>query len=377
MRIGMVISVPIPPCEGIGFYVWNLSRYLIDQGHSIHIITRSQLKHPFREVIEGINVWRPPFVPLYPFHIYIHGIFVKKLIQEQATEFDLLHFHTPLVPSLYTKHPKLVTIHTPMRAESRSIPLDSFLGILVKLQEPVSFRIERRLFSQANRLVAVAQSVAGELKEYGVNPDQVAVLGNAIDSQIFFPSKHRKISANPYFLTVGRIGPRKGLDDLISCAKIVVESHPNVRFLIAGSGPLEKGLKRRIVRENLEDHIILLGHISDRQKLMELYQGATAYVHAAHYEGLPTVILESMACGSPVIATAVSGTLDVINDGQNGLLVPPRSPRKMAATILSLLDNPILGEKLAQAAIQTVQSRFTWKVVGRSYINEYEKLMGQ
>jgi glycosyltransferase involved in cell wall biosynthesis len=121
--------------------------------------------------------------------------------------------------------------------------------------------------------------------------------------------------------------------------------------------------------------VTLLGHIADRAEMRRLYQGAAAYVHAAHYEGLPTVLLEAMACGRPVVTTAVSGALDVVQDGRNGLLVPPHNPQRMADSIVRLLRDPGLGERLGQAAHATIQERYSWQVVSRSYLAQYEALL--
>jgi glycosyltransferase involved in cell wall biosynthesis len=121
--------------------------------------------------------------------------------------------------------------------------------------------------------------------------------------------------------------------------------------------------------------VTLLGHIADRAEMVRIYQGAAAYVHAAHYEGLPTVLLEAMACGRPVVATAVSGALDVLQDGYNGLLVSPRNPQQMADSIVRLLQDPALTERLGKAALATIQERYSWHVVSRSYLAQYEALL--
>jgi glycosyltransferase involved in cell wall biosynthesis len=105
-----------------------------------------------------------------------------------------------------------------------------------------------------------------------------------------------------------------------------------------------------------------------------LYQRAAVFVHPAHYEGLPTVLLEAMACGRPVVATAVSGALDVIQPGENGLLVPPRNPSEMAAAILRLLADPAMAERLGRAARHTVEERYSWEKVGSRYLQLYQQL---
>jgi glycosyltransferase involved in cell wall biosynthesis len=375
MHICMITSAPFPPREGIGFYVWNLSRYLTDQGHQVQIITRGRAGRTSREVVDNITIWRPAFLPTYPFHVHLHSMFVDNLVRELESEVDLFHLHTPLVKWPGTRSPAIVTVHTPMKTDTGAIPVTNLLSWLIKLQAPVSYLLEQRLFQRADKLVAVAQSVAQELRLYGVDPRQISVLGNGVDTTIFSPYQRPDASAEPYVLTAGRLAPRKGLEDLIRCAELVVRQIPNMRFLIAGAGPLEEALRVEIARRKLETQVTLLGHIADRADMLRLYQGAAAYVHAAHYEGLPTVLLEAMACGRPVIATAVSGALDVVQDERNGLLVPPRNPKRMAGSIIRLLQDPGLGERLGMAAYETIQKHYSWHVVSRSYLAQYEALL--
>ena len=177
------------------------------------------------------------------------------------------------------------------------------------------------------------------------------------------------------FLTVGCLAPRKGLEDLLTCVKIVLEKNENIEFWIAGSGPYERRLMMMAKSKGVINYVKFLGHISDRRELVSLYQGAYGYLHPAHYEGLPTVLLEAMACGLPVVATAVAGALDVISDGINGLLVPVCDPERLAEKVITLLDNPQLGDDLGQVAIETIQQRYSWEVVGQNHIAVYKSFV--
>ncbi len=146
MRICMVLSTPLPPREGIGFYVWNLAGYLTRRGHQVHLITRGGAGPTTCEVVDGITVWRPTFLPVYPFHVHLHGLFVNRLLRKLEPELDVLHLHTPLVQLPHTKLPTLVTVHTPMKADTAAVPANNLLGWLVKLQAPVSYLLEQKVF---------------------------------------------------------------------------------------------------------------------------------------------------------------------------------------------------------------------------------------
>jgi glycosyltransferase involved in cell wall biosynthesis len=373
MKICMVASVPLPPQEGLGYYVWNLSRRLTQQGHRVQIITRGGLRGTQHQTCEGIEIWRPTFAPLYPWHVQLHSLFVNRLVAQLEASVDVFHAHSPLPPIIKTRRPILLTVHTPLRADVRSIPLRDIPALLVKLQAPVSYGIEQQLFQQAKCIVAVAASVAHELSDYGLNPNSVEVLGNGVDTAMFAPASAES-EALPYVFAVGRLGLRKGFEDLIECARLVIRQAPDMRFRIAGTGPLEKSLRAQIARAGLSAQVELLGHISDRQQIVRLYQRAAVFVHPAHYEGLPTVLLEAMACGRPVVATAVSGALDVVQPEENGLLVPPHNPAAMAAAILRLLSDPDLATHLGQAARRTVETRYSWDTVSARYSQVYRQL---
>jgi glycosyltransferase involved in cell wall biosynthesis len=376
MRVCLVTSSPLPPEEGVGFYVWNLARKLVQGGHHVQIITRGMPGRTTRERSGDIIIWRPTFAPLYPLHVHIHGLFVNRLVAHLEEQVDVFHVHSPLPPMLRTHRPMLLTVHTPMRTDARGLSVRDFHSLLIKLQSPVSYDIERRLLRSAAQVAAVAHSVAQELKEYGVDPAEVAVLGNGVDTARFAPNGS-EAAHPPYVLAVGRLEQRKGFQDLVEAAQLVCRERPDVQFWIAGKGPMEDALRKAIHEGDLEERVMLLGHVADRERTVKLYQGAALFVHAAHREGLPTVLLEAMACGRPVIATAVSGALDVVVSGENGLLVSPRAPIKMAEAIGRLLSDTPMRDRLGVAARHSVETRFSWDIVGDKYLELYKRLSAE
>lgn len=378
MRICMITSAPMPPAEGVGYYVWNLSRFLMGQGHQVQIITRGQRRMSAYEELEGISIWRPRFYPLYPLHVHLHMLFAQRLVRQLETEVDLFHLHTPLPPPIRSSRPCVVTVHTPMLGEARAIPVRDLRSLAIRLQIPVSACIERRLFTTAGAIIAVAQSVTDELQRYSLLEDQVRVLGNGVDTDIFCLGEQSQsvISDETYVLAAGRLDVRKGLEDLIEAMSHVVSHFPAIRLYIAGAGPIGGQLKAKTEQMGLDHAVRFLGHV-ERADIVELYHGAAVFAHAAHYEGLPTVLLEAMACGKAVVSTSVSGALDVVRDEANGLLVPPRAPEKLAAAICRLLGDAALRTWLGAAARRSIEERFSWQVVGSDYLRCYRALLAE
>jgi glycosyltransferase involved in cell wall biosynthesis len=373
MRIAMLVSVAFPPREGMGFYVWNLSRYLVRQGHTLHIITRGGIKPQPERVVDGITIWRPAFLPVYPYHVHLHGRFVTTLIRRLELELDLIHLHSPLSPAISTALPVIATFHSMVAKDVDKTPVKDFYTLLMKAQAPFSYGIESEIIKRAKAITAVSPPVAEDLHDYPLCPPVIDVSWNGVDVELFKPPE----SDDPkqkLVITVGRLSPGKGLEDLIAAASIVLRKDNEIRFLIVGDGISRSLLQNRVHQNGLERNIQFSGQISKREDLVSLYQKSALFVLPSHHEGLPTVVLEAMACGCPVLATRVGGIPWLIQDGENGCLVPPDNPSLLAEGILNLLADPELSLRLGKQARITIEDRFSWQRIGSWYIEKYKSI---
>jgi glycosyltransferase involved in cell wall biosynthesis len=363
-----------PESGGIGYYVYSLSRKLLERGNEVTVFTRGSATKTKREVVDGIEVFKVSFFPIYPFHIWVHGIFVNTLLKSFESSSTLVHLHTPLSPPIKTSLPIITTVHTCMKFDARYHEIIDPLSLAEKVQSMVaSPHTESEIFRISKSVTTVSLSVAKELKQYGLDSDRITVVGNGVDEKLFSPSRNRK-PVEEYVLYTGVLRARKGLFDLIECAKRVCETRPYTRFLICGNGPFFPRLQEKVLKLGLQERILFLGHVT-REKLVQLYQNATVHVVPSHYEGLPTVLLEAMSSGIPVVATNVGGNSEVISSGVNGLLIPPKSPENMAKAISRLLDDRALRERIGRAARRTIEEHYTWDKIAENVMKCYESML--
>jgi glycosyltransferase involved in cell wall biosynthesis len=244
-------------------------------------------------------------------------------------------------------------------------------SVAVKLQGKISCRIESKLFDISDKITSVASSVSQELGEYGLDPNAVEVIGNGVDEKLFYPVQRK--NQEKYILYTGRLSYRKGLFDFIECGIRICSRYPEINFKLTGKGPLSDKLEKIVHESGYEDRFEFLGHV-EKSKLIELYQNATVFILPSHYEGLPTTLLEAMSCGLPIVATAVSGNLDVLKSKKNGILVPIKSPDKMAEAVSSLLDDENLRTELGVAARKTIEEKFTWDAISDKILRCYNSV---
>lgn len=375
MKICMIISEPFPPKEGIGFYVYNLSKNLIKNGHEVILITRGSFNKTQREIIEGIEVIKAPFIPIYPIYIHVHGIFVNKVFKSLESEIDLVHVHTPLPPLIKSSVPIITTVHTPMLTDNQYIKIRSIYSLFSKISARfISYPLEMKHIQASDVVMTVSKSIAQELREYHLNPDEVLVVGNCIDEKFFFPKKRKSQNDKKYILFAGSMDREKGLFDLVDCGRYICSERSDISFILAGSGRDLNKLKRKARKAGLQDRFKFLGQV-EKDQLVKLYQNATLFVLPSYHEGLPTVLLEAMSCGLPVIATDVRGNRDVISDGENGILVPQRAPKKLAEAIRNLLDDEKTKKTLSENARKTIEEKYTWDAVSSKFLRCYESLV--
>jgi glycosyltransferase involved in cell wall biosynthesis len=374
MHVCIVFSTPFPPNEGIGNYVYNMSKKFIEKGHKITIITRGSWNKSQREVIDGINVIKAPYLPIYPFYIHLHGVFVNKIFKSIESQIDVVHIHTPLSPLVKTSLPIITIVHTPMLIDYNYVNITSIHSLLSKISARfVSYPLELKLLQASDVVTTVSRSIAQELKEYHFDPDEVVVIGNGVDEKFFVPAQNT-IDDDKYIMYAGHIDREKGLFDLVDCGEYICNQRSDISFILAGRGRDLDKLKKKVRKLGLQDKFIFLGQVG-KDQLVQLYQNATLFAFPSYHEGLPTVLLEAMSCGLPVIATDVRGNRDLISSGKNGILVPSRSPKEIADAILRLLDDEKMRRKLGKNARETIEEQYTWDEISNRMVKCYESLV--
>lgn len=372
MRVCM-ISAEFPPiCGGIGYYVYNLSKKLIERGNEVTIITRGRWNRSWHyEKKDGFSLYEVRFIPIYPFHVRLHGIFVNKLLKSIESSFDVLHVHSPLVPVVHTTLPIVVTEHGTTKSIIAHTELLDIHSLIVKLFQRQLITIDRKAIKNCRVTTAVSSSCAKELQKYYGISENIIVVGNGVNPDFFVPIKKKR---GVYILYTGQLNSKKGLIDLVKSAQYVCREHPKLKFILAGKGPLENHLKKLVHSLNLDRNFSFVGFV-DRSTLLEYYQNATIYVFPSYYEGLPTTLLEAMSCGLPVVATDVDGTSEAVIDGETGYLVPPKNSKKLAGAILRLLADEELMKRMGEKAINRIKKHYDWGIIASKIEEIYRSIL--
>ncbi len=174
--------------------------------------------------------------------------------------------------------------------------------------------------------------------------------------------------------TVGMIAcfkKQKSPLDFVRTAKYVCDKKPGTKFLLVGDGVLRPKIESLIRELNLENNVILAGWRSDVPAMLKTFD---VFILTSIFEGLPKVVVEAMASGIPVVATAVDGTKEIVRDGDTGFLVNPHENQKMAERILRLLDDAELRKSFSSRAVKYIQE-FDIDLMVRQQEELYIKLL--
>jgi glycosyltransferase involved in cell wall biosynthesis len=241
--------------------------------------------------------------------------------------------------------------------------------------------VEAALVSRADHIIATCTDELAELAALGAEPARVSVIPCGVDTRLFRPqgpSAPRPEHGPHRLVVVSRLVPRKGIGEVIEALPLL----PGTELVVAG-GPPAAGLDtdpeavrlRELSRaRGVEDRVRLLGSVT-RAEVPALLRSADVAVCVPWYEPFGIVPLEAMACGIPVVGSAVGGLLDTVAHRRTGLLVPPRDPEALAAAIRHLLDNPSLRLHLGAEAAAQVREHYTWPQVAWATLRVYERLV--
>ncbi len=167
--------------------------------------------------------------------------------------------------------------------------------------------------------------------------------------------------SGPYALFVGRLASNKGLLDLVDAFAILHREQPDAHLVLVGEdGGMRASVEARARSGGIADRVHPVGHLADDPTLAAAYRGARLTVLPSEYEAFGLVLLESLAEGTPVVATRVGGIPEVVEDGRAGLLVPPRRPDELAEAIGRLFRDPALARRLGEHGRTAIVPRYTW-----------------
>ncbi len=236
--------------------------------------------------------------------------------------------------------------------------------------------VQHRVVSAGvDRYLAVSRQVAAQLRDrFGVRPGKITLVPNAV-SLDQFPHDAIPISirpadpaAPPTVLTVARLDPQKGLHHLVAAAALL----PEARVMVVGDGPERGALETLIAQLGLGDRVHLLGFRTD---IPELLAGCDLFVLPSLFEGLPLSILEAMAAGRAVVATAIGGNDEAVVDGVTGLLVPPADPQALADALRTLLREPERRRRLGEAGRRRAEAEFSATAMVRRVAAVYDEVL--
>ncbi len=216
-------------------------------------------------------------------------------------------------------------------------------------------RLIRWAVARADALIAVSAALAERLVALGAAPDRVTVLRNGVDIEAFRPVDRKAARAalaldGPALLSVGHLIARKGHDRTIAALRGL----PDATLLIAGEGPLRGELEALAVRLGVAGRVRFLG-TRPQAELPALYTAADALVLASSREGWANVLLEAMACGTPVVASPIPGNPEVVRSREAGVIAPANTPEGIAEAVRDLLASPP-----DRAATRAYAERFGW-----------------
>jgi len=240
---------------------------------------------------------------------------------------------------------------------------------------PSPFRkrvLQRWLAARCTQLVTVTHDLKNEIvSTWGVDSSKVKVIYNGLNLSLYgqeWDLSDLRVEigvepGDPIVGSVGRLRPVKNFGLLLEAMVLVIKELPRTRLVLVGGGKMEESLKGLARTLGIDSKVIFLGSRADVHRLISLFD---VFVLPSLYEGMSNTILEAMACSRPIVATRVGGNPELVEDGLNGYLVPPRDANALAERIITLLQNPDQARRFGRAGRDIVEKRHQLKAMVRA-----------
>jgi len=382
VRIGIIAESFPPDVNGVANSVLRVAEHLLARGHEPLVVAPQaagsaaavqpgdpgQSHDPGQPADPGYRVCRVPSVPLPGYRTFRLGLgsaAVRRWLTEHRAE--VVHLASPfvlgargMVSARQLRLPTVAVYQTDVPGYARAYRLGA-------AAEAAAWSWVRRIHNAADRTLAPSTASAERLRAHGI--ERVWLWGRGVDCQRFSPahrseSLRRSLAPRGEVLVgyVGRLANEKRVDLLAPIAE-----QPGTRLIIVGGGPAEERLRRAMPAA------VFLGQHRGEQ-LARIFASLDVFVHSGCHETFGQTIQEAAASGLPVVAPAVGGPIDLVDDGITGYLVPPGDAAALARAAARLVADPRARAAQGRAARQRVLAR-SWAAVGDALLGHYDAVL--
>ena len=375
---------------GMNVYVVELARELGRKGHVVDIYTRVHQPEHEQLVSLGQNVRlihleaiRDEEMPKIAIYSYLQRFTcgVQDFRKCNNLDYDLIHSHYWLSGLVgmqlrtWWHIPHVVMFHT-LGAAKNSVGIGE--------DEPeLRIESEREVVNNCERIIAATDREREELiQHYGASPQKIAIIPCGVNLELFKPvdkeiaRKELSLDHEKVILLVGRIEPLKGLGQMFR-ASTHITGKEAPRLMIVGGDEHSQGevhALQEMARElHIEDQVTFIGSVP-QETLPLFYSAADVCVMPSYYESFGMVALESLACGTPIVATDVGGMRRIIRRSETGRIVSDNSPRHLASNISDLLSQTEEQEQHIEMR-RAIMAEFSWANIADTMLQEYDRIL--
>ncbi len=342
------------------------------KGHDVVIYTtKLHNSSPSIEKKKGVTIHRF-YAPKVVWNINPIVLMIHKLLK---SDFDVVHVHSHLYFSsiqaaisrrIRRRPPMIIHLHGGVGP-----PPTLKLGTIKLLAKTLFDKTFARFtLNSADVILSISQhDLNYAVRVFNIDKKKAIVVPNGVDTKLFFPKKHPKFNTER-LIYVGDLELWKGLSYLIGAVRKLVSENRKVSLTIVGDGDSRKKLEK--LAQGLP--VKFLGQ-QPHERIPRLLRNSSIFVIPSLWEGMPTVVLEAMASGIPVIATAVGGIHEIVSNGRTGILVPSKNPAAIAQAITKISENPSLRQNLHMRAIKMVQLKYSFEKITSTVEKIYKSLV--
>lgn len=365
---------------GLSRHVYDLANSLNRQGWEIHVITTAIEGHLDYEVINGVQVHRVHCLQPYADDFYqwvgSFNLALCEYVLKLATQisFDMIHAHDWLV-CVAAKALK-DQLDLPLIATIHATEYGRNGGIYTSLQKAICDK-ELELTNEASHVIVCSRYMEEEVSNlFQLQKGKITMIPNGVDQKtvlgtsVSWKQMYGK-ETDLFIFSVGRIVQEKGFQTIIDAAPTILEKHRNVKFIIAGKGPLLDEYRKQVIEKGLQETIHFIGFVDDQLR-NEFLNGCDICLFPSYYEPFGIVALEAMIAGKTTIVSDTGGFAEIISHRETGLKIYPRDAQSLITQVLTSIEDKQLAKIIAKNGKELAKTKYSWDLITKETIAVYE-----